>query len=50
MDKYELLEKLRHLDEVTLLELLEVTSEEIVDRFLDRIIEKNDYIRKELQE
>jgi hypothetical protein len=50
MDKYELLEKLRHLDEVTLLELLEVTSEDIVDRFLDRIIEKNDYIRKELQE
>lgn len=33
----ELLEELRALDEVTLLELLEVTSEELVDAFLDKI-------------
>ena len=39
MDKFELLEQLRHLDEVTLLELLEVCSDDIVDRFLDRIID-----------
>ena len=37
MDKFELLEKLRELDEVSLLELLEITSEELVDRFMDKI-------------
>jgi hypothetical protein len=37
MDKFELLEELRGLDEITLLELLEITSEDLVDRFIDRI-------------
>ena len=37
MGKFELLEKLRKLDEVSLLELLEITSEELVDRFMDKI-------------
>jgi len=37
MDKFELLEKLRGLDEITLLELLEITSEELVDAFIDKI-------------
>lgn len=33
----DLLEKLRSLDEVTLLELLDLNSSEIVDAFLDKI-------------
>lgn len=33
----ELIEELRHIDEVTLLELLGLTSDDIVDAFLDRI-------------
>lgn len=41
MDKIELLEELRNLDEITLLELLEVTSDDLVDAFLDRIDENS---------
>jgi len=40
MNKTELIEELRKIDEVSLLELLEITSEDIVDAFLDRINEK----------
>lgn len=43
-------EKLRLLDEVLLLELLEVSSDDIVDRFQDKIEEKYDYISEQLQE
>lgn len=50
MNQVELVEKLRELDEVTLLDLLEITSTDLVDHFLDKIIEKNDHIRQELQE
>jgi len=50
MDKFELLETLRHLDEVTLLELLEVCSDDIVDRFLDRIEEKEDVLYEKARE
>lgn len=50
MNHLELLEVLRQMDEVALLELLELTSTDIVDNFQDRIIEKNEYIRKEIQE
>ena len=39
MNKTELIEELRKIDEVSLLELLEITSEDIVDAFLDRISE-----------
>jgi hypothetical protein len=38
----ELIERLKELDEVTLLELLGVTSESLVDRFSDVIEEKQD--------
>lgn len=33
----ELYDELRKLDEITLMELLEITSEELVDAFLDKI-------------
>ena len=48
MDKTELIEELRKLDEVTLLELLEVTSSDIVDAFLDKIDDRIDYIYRQV--
>jgi hypothetical protein len=50
MDTAELLEKLRGLDEVLLIELLGLTSTEIVDAFLDRIDEYEGHIRHELED
>jgi hypothetical protein len=46
----ELIERLRETDEVLLLELLGITSTEIVDAFLDRIDERSKYIREQLEE
>lgn len=40
----ELIEKLQQLDEMTILELLDVTSEELVMDLQDRIIEKFDIL------
>ena len=40
MDKYELFEELRNVDEITLMELLEITSSDLVDRFNDKIEDK----------
>lgn len=37
MDFVELVEKLKTLDEVTLLEILEISAEDLVDRFVDKI-------------
>lgn len=39
MNKTELIEELRKIDEVSLLELLGITSDDIVDAFLDKIAE-----------
>ena len=39
MDKIELTEELRKIDEITLLELLNITSDDLVDAFLDKIEE-----------
>jgi len=50
MDHAELLEKLKQLDEVLLLELLDLKSEELVDAFLDKIAEREAYIRHETEE
>ena len=44
MDKQELLEELRKLDEVSLLELLDLNSTDIVDAFLDKIEDNLDYL------
>lgn len=38
----ELIERLKELDEVTLLELLGITSESLIDRFSDVIEDKQD--------
>lgn len=37
MDKRELIEKLRKIDETTLMELLEINSDDLIDAFLDKI-------------
>ena len=42
MGRLELLEVLRALDEITLLELLEINSHDLVDRFSDKIEEHID--------
>ena len=50
MNQVELLEELRKLDEITLMELLEINSDNLVDAFLDKIDERKEYIRATLQE
>jgi len=50
MTLYDLAEKLKKMEEVTLMETLEITSEEIVDRFLDRIEEKFDQLEIDLDD
>jgi hypothetical protein len=48
MSPAELIEQLRSVDEVLLLELLELTSTDIVDAFTDRVLENEDRIRRYL--
>ena len=50
MNKLELIDKLKHTDEVLLLELLEISSEDLVDAFLEKINERIEFIYKEIQE
>jgi len=42
----ELLEELYYVDEVTLLEVLGITSEEIVNKFVDKVEEHQDDLRE----
>ena len=41
---------LKKIDEISLLEVLEISSEDIVDRFLDRIEDKYDKLREDFEE
>lgn len=41
---------LKRIDEISLLEILEISSEDIIDRFQDRIEEKYDSLREDLEE
>jgi hypothetical protein len=43
-------DKLKQLDEVTLLETLEITSEDLVDRFADLIEKQQDTLELELDD
>jgi hypothetical protein len=45
----ELKEKLQSVDEVALLELLEIRSEDIVERFEDYIEEQQDKLMREIE-
>ena len=38
----DIMDKLKQVDEISLLEILEVTSEDLVNRFVDRIEDKAD--------
>ena len=50
MDYAEVLEELKQIDEVTLLELLDITSEDLVDNFSEKITEHLNRIYKKLHE
>lgn len=50
MNKMDLLQRLRDTEETLLLELLEITSDELVDRFLDKIEDKFEYINGQYEE
>lgn len=46
----EIKERLKRLDEITLLEVLDISSEELVERFSDVIEEKSDDLEEDLEE
>jgi len=43
-------DRLKQQDEISVLEVLEITSEELVDRFKDRIEDKLDYFLEDLED
>ena len=43
-------DKLKQLDEVTLREVLEISSEDLVDRFVDRIEQKQETLEIDLDD
>ena len=45
----DIMDKLKQMDEVTLLEILEINSEQLVDRFADVIEEKADFLEEGLE-
>lgn len=50
MSYAEMIEELRKLDEVTLMELLEIDSEQIVDAFWDTIEDKQEELIKKFND
>lgn len=46
----DVMSRLKQLDEITLLEVLDISAEELVDRFTDRIEENYDQLEKELND
>jgi|TARA_Y100000004_G_C8895516_1_gene403959 hypothetical protein len=47
---HDICDRLKNLDEISLLEVLDISSEEIVDRFNDKIEEKADELEEELRD
>ena len=43
-------DRLKQQDEISVLEVLEITSEELVDRFTDKIENKLDYFLEDLED
>ena len=43
-------DRLKQQDEISVLEVLEITSEELVDRFIDKIENKLDYFLEDLED
>lgn len=50
MGYIELIEELRKVDEVTLLELLDVEADDLIDAFTDKVKERFQYIHDYLNE
>jgi len=50
MTLHDLMERLKQVEEVTLMELLEVSSADLVDRFIDKIEEKFDILENEVDD
>ena len=46
----EIKERLMRLDEVDLCEVLEISSEDLVERFSDKVEDKLDYLEKDLED
>lgn len=46
----EIKDKLKQLDEVTLMEVLEITSEDLAERFVDRIEQKQETLEIDLDD
>ena len=46
----DLQERLKKIDEISLLEILEISSEDLVDRFVDLIENKYDILKEEFEE
>lgn len=46
----ELVRQLKEYDELTVLELLEISAEDIVERFSDKIEDRFDYIEEQISE
>lgn len=46
----EIKERLKHLDETSILEILEISSEDLVERFSDKIEDREDYFITDLEE
>ena len=46
----EVKEQLKHIDEVSLLEILDIASEDLVDRFEDKIEERIDGLAREFED
>tara|TARA_R100000479_G_C6252040_1_gene152771 strand:+ start:274 stop:450 length:177 start_codon:yes stop_codon:yes gene_type:complete len=43
-------DKLKQLDEVTLMEVLEITSDDLVERFVDKIEQKEETLENDLDD
>lgn len=46
----DLQEKLKNIDEISLMEILEITSEDLVNRFIDKIDDKYDSLVEEFED
>ena len=46
----DIINHLRRIDEISLLEVLEISSEDIVNRFEDRIEDKYDLLREDFED
>lgn len=46
----DMLDRLKHIDETSLLEILNISAEDLVERFEDRIMERWDQLEEDLSD